>query len=248
MNILKKREVYTLGFYIHKALNSSFLILNVGIVLSEKPSESKKYDYDFVADNKSEDPNKFSASKIIDKPVKHDFYIDPKFGHLLTADLEIVPSKMKEWEFVQWTYVANGGEKYITIGNFVSDNKTNVKKVKYRLRQEPMLDNRPYVLIDDVYVKSINQIDEDPRIETEEQFLLSNANFEFNSHKLNLVGLHVIDSLLDSLKYDIREYDIKVVGHADNLGTDIYNKNLGYKRAESVTEYLKFQAFNIENV
>jgi OOP family OmpA-OmpF porin len=217
---------------------------NVGVVLTNKPIESKKYDYEFDQKIKDGKPNKVREGTIIDKSKKPDFYIDSKNRYYLVADLEIVPSKMEQWQFIKWTYEAIGGERDITIGNFIHENRTRVKKVKYRLREEPMLNNSAYVLIDIIFLELIHENEEIPPEEFKEPFIISDVNFEFNSHILAQTGYKFMDSLVKVLKYDNELYQLNITGHTDNVGTSEYNEILGYKRAEMVSEYLISLGFN----
>jgi peptidoglycan-associated lipoprotein len=65
------------------------------------------------------------------------------------------------------------------------------------------------------------------------------ANFAFNSSSLPASAQREIDGFLSDLKGDAGDGAMFVVaGHTDNVGNDIYNYELGKKRADAVSRYL----------
>ncbi len=70
------------------------------------------------------------------------------------------------------------------------------------------------------------------------------ANFAFNSTTLTGRAKKEIDSFLSDLKGDLGETNdgiFLIAGHTDGAGSDMYNYELGKKRADSVATYLVTQ-------
>jgi outer membrane protein OmpA-like peptidoglycan-associated protein len=62
--------------------------------------------------------------------------------------------------------------------------------------------------------------------------------FDFNSDRVRGEARHNLDVLAQSLdKYP--DTDLLIVGHTDAVGTDEYNMDLSYRRAESAAHYLE---------
>ncbi|MEQ6118859.1 OmpA family protein [Reichenbachiella sp. MALMAid0571] len=249
---LEKGETYKIQFYVSQSLNAEYFIQNIGLVLTSKPIKSQRNIYKKEISVESTRIDRLHPNIISKKPIstqKYDHFINPEMGNYLEAKLSVNISEMKEWELVEWTYTASGGEQYIIIGNFLSQNETILKKAEFRLYEEPMLNRSAYVLIDDVSVIPVNEKGENPEQEFEEPVVvLSDVNFAFNSYFLTLTGYNFMDSLLATLKNDMKEYQLKIVGHTDNAGTERYNKNLGRKRAQSVANYFISNDFQKESI
>lgn len=65
------------------------------------------------------------------------------------------------------------------------------------------------------------------------------ALFEFDSASLTGVGKAELDRLTTQLNAQDQIKTIEIVGHADSIGTDIYNQRLSERRAESAKRYLQ---------
>ncbi len=248
---LVKGETYKFQFYVSQSLNAEYFIQNIGLVLTNKPILSQRNIYKEEISIEPKKIDRLHPNIISKKPIttqKNDYFINPERGNYLEAKLPAIMSEMKEWELVEWIYIASGGEQYITIGNFLPQNETALKKAEFRLYEEPMLNQSAYVLIDDMSVVSLNEIKEKPEKEFDESIIMSDVNFTFNSYMLTLAGYNFMDSLLDKLKNNLTEYHLKIVGHTDNAGTENYNKNLGHKRAQRVADYFIAHDFGNENV
>jgi outer membrane protein OmpA-like peptidoglycan-associated protein len=67
--------------------------------------------------------------------------------------------------------------------------------------------------------------------------LFDDLLFEFDSFEPSQYLIQTVDSIFKIIKCSIDS--IMVVGHTDDIGTDIYNDGLSKKRAESVADYIK---------
>ena len=138
-----------------------------------------------------------------------------------------------KWEHVRDTIVAQGGENYLTIGNFDSDILTLNKHLFFREGQEDMLSNHAYHYIDNV---SLIQLREDT-IQVDKVYTFQNLLFEFDESILlpsSFVELDQLAQYLDSNK----DVGVEIYGHTDESGEPDYNLNLSTRRAEAVVDYL----------
>lgn len=148
------------------------------------------------------------------------------------------------WQLLSFDYKAKGGETYIIIGNFASDENTRNLKINFRIGKSWMLRSSCYYFIDDVTVEEYDPEAEIPdlltaedRIVPEEVYVLKNINFEFNSYKLLPSSFPELDELVRILKKN-PAWTIELSGHTDDVGSDSYNLQLSKSRAKSVGEYL----------
>jgi outer membrane protein OmpA-like peptidoglycan-associated protein len=64
------------------------------------------------------------------------------------------------------------------------------------------------------------------------------GNFKFNKTVLPDEAKQKIDEMVTQLKADPKNVFIEVEGHTDNVGSKVYNQELGLERAEAVKRYL----------
>jgi len=65
------------------------------------------------------------------------------------------------------------------------------------------------------------------------------AMFEFDSAQLTTAGKRSLDVLTARLNGQDEIKGIEVVGHTDNIGSEVYNQALSERRSESVKNYLQ---------
>ncbi len=173
----------------------------------------------------------------------------------LIPQLKIDSTDKKElngkWVMFEETYTALGGEKYFTIGNFISDNKTKSKKVNVE-RSAPYA----YYYIDDVSITPFEEIivevkepwipDEDTtknvvpemkiEIEAGTKLVYDNIYFEVDKAVLKEESLPVLDVIIFAMK-DQANLKVEIDGHTDSDGGDEHNYQLSNERAKAVGEY-----------
>jgi OmpA-OmpF porin, OOP family len=161
-------------------------------------------------------------------------------------------------------FVADGGERYISIGRFTSPDKLKVIRRENIPQSKFGIDESAYYLIDNVDVHEIqdtmecycknNFIQNDTIsivpsndmtiIETDlnklkfgNSVILKNVNFEFNSYVLLPDADTILKTLLTYLNNNpgIR---ILISGHTDDIGSEQYNLDLSINRAKSVYKWL----------
>ena len=153
--------------------------------------------------------------------------------------------KTGSWQTVSSDYVAKGGERYVTIGNFSNEDEVKVYRIKFGGNHEPMLQNASFYFIDDVIVQpQVEFIPDIPMaIEDSNPFgedsliVLKNVQFAYNDAGLNPISKVELNRLLEFLKANLSAR-IAIHGHTDDQGSGTYNRELSLKRARSVVNYL----------
>lgn len=238
---LVKGEMYKVSFYVSHALNASYHIDQIGVLISQEAVFAYNpvlYQEDF--ENKNVKKKKLGQPIRVQRPK---YIIDKSAGYYLTKNVDTYSTSMRDWELVELLYEAKGGESYITIGNFEPQDVTRLIRAEHRLRNEPMLNQSAYVLIDNVTFVPIKKPKNPEPDLTVEKVILSDLNFGFNNHNLTQVGCEMIDSALNPINFKSKEFSIKLTGHTDNLGSRDYNRKLGYKRANEVKNYIITKGF-----
>ncbi len=147
--------------------------------------------------------------------------------------------KGTEWTTFEGTYVAFGGERFLTLGCF--NKYMEVEKVV-----APNTNNsrKAYYFIDDVsVVPQVIPVEDITSILAGSCFRLNNLNFETDKAVILDGSFNELDSLVRFLK----KYPYLVVfvdGHTDKTGTDAHNDKLSEDRATSVKNYLTSKGIN----
>lgn len=157
------------------------------------------------------------------------FYFDP-----VVLDTQVIDSPPKEWKRIAGTFTADYSYGYLIIGNFFSDEETNVKT------EDPGI-KYSYYFIDDVLLKPLH---EDPPLSLSEAELkvgvtlsLRNIHFAFDKADLLPQSFTQLDELVAILKAKPTMV-IRINGHTDNIGKTTYNLSLSQDRAQAVKAYL----------
>jgi outer membrane protein OmpA-like peptidoglycan-associated protein len=137
---------------------------------------------------------------------------------------------------------ATGGEQFLIIGNFSSNDSTESMKIDYREGKSLMLGHNAYYYIDDVVVlqDEIEVSDEEPFVQApklNETYILKNIQFQSNSYDLLPSSFVELDILISIMKKNLK-WKVQLSGHTDDQGTDEYNLILSRNRAQSVGDYL----------
>jgi len=127
---LKKGMKYCVEFHVSLAEASKYASNNIGANISKKP---------FATDTKT---------AIIDK------------SHILHYNSSRVFNATYNWEKVCGVYVAEGGEKYITIGNFTMNDKMKYENNKKPKDMKVAQIIAAYYYIDDISVRLIKENEE----------------------------------------------------------------------------------------
>ncbi|MCK9817849.1 hypothetical protein BK634_27430 [Pseudomonas chlororaphis] len=72
----------------------------------------------------------------------------------------------------------------------------------------------------------------------EETIVIRDVHFQFDSAKLTAADQNKLGTIVTRLKQEAPTAQLRVTGHTDSVGSDVYNQKLSEKRAHSVVEYL----------
>ena len=166
--------------------------------------------------------------------------------------------RKNSWMVIQDTLQAQGGEKFITLGNFDEYGKRKIRKItKDKRYQKKFNYNRAYYYIDDVSVIEIGPmpLNTVPVVETPQdsilitengafkigkKIILENIFFAFDKSDLLPESFPELDKLVKILK-NAPKINITLIGHTDSIGTLGKNQVLSENRAKSVLVYLHKQ-------
>lgn len=203
---LQKDLRYTLSFYINLAENSDYAIRDFDILLSSRPLEIKI----------KKGLSKWQLSKI---DGNHFTFIEILGDHFLANE--------NLWTKVTTTFVANGSEQFITVGNF----KDNATTRRQKLVKEKNVKGAYYYL-DMIYVGEGIQ-----SYTLDEVHVFENVFFNFDQFQLEDIGSQEIQRVFNYLQSDTT-LQIVINGYTDGMGTTPYNKELSFKRAGTVANRL----------
>jgi len=159
-----------------------------------------------------------------------------------------------KWIKISGVYIADGGEKYITIGNF----SENIRKDMLRENVLKMGFKEAYYFVDDISLKRIKQnedeiktvivgssldIEKDTVLEVKsdvkvgDKITLKNINFENGHYYITPESFSELNKLA---AYLLRHptMEIRINGHSDTGGLLWKNQKLSEQRARTVFEYL----------
>lgn len=148
-----------------------------------------------------------------------------------------------EWTTISSSYVAAGGERYLTIGCFDS----------YMVTQKIVPPNtndsrKAYYYIDDVSFTPMLISDKDiASILSGSCYQLSNLNFETDKAVILSESYPELKSLARFLK-TYPYVTVYINGHTDKTGTDAHNDVLSQERASAVMNYLVNEGIDIRRM
>jgi outer membrane protein OmpA-like peptidoglycan-associated protein len=216
---------YRVSFYVSLAEKSPHAIATIGALLSSERISDSTWDILMSRETTSCGDNQSQSIAIYYKPQ-------------VVNDKETVLSDPKAWTLVSGEFVAVGGERFLTIGNFNSFNNS----VVVESNQPNAVLQGAYYYIDDVSVVSAEPILEP---ETAEEPMLKEgdvvsmwdvyfATGESDVMPQSYVELRRLVELLQSNPTMI----IELRGHTDDQGTREFNRRLSEARAQAVVDYL----------
>jgi OOP family OmpA-OmpF porin len=158
-----------------------------------------------------------------------------------------------QWFRIKGKYKADGGEKYITIGNFTP----SLKKELVRIDIFKLGFKEAYYFVDDVsiykmkepeekvaveYVGSFRANEEDSVLQVGdvrvgEKIALKNIFFELGKYYLLPESYQELNKLAQYLMRH-PQMEIRINGHSDNSGLKFKNQKISEQRAREVFEYL----------
>ena len=219
---LQAGRKYWVEFYFRLSAYSKYSIDRIGVLLSDSTAK---------ADN----------DLILTMP--------PSFNHIMDSAFN---KGTGIWNRVHFEYVAKGGEQYITLGNFSTNDETKKYFIPNPLNNQPLLKKAAYFYIDDVAVIPLPdsvQIKTDSlsiteaTVKTNEAYTLKHIRFSHDSYELLPSSFAELDRLVTIMQNNPL-WNVELSGHTDDQGTDAYNLQLSQSRATSVGEYLVQKGIN----
>lgn len=169
---------------------------------------------------------------------------DPQVANSVDVPL----ADTRNWQRVTGSFVAEGGEQFITIGNFFTAERSGYVEIDSLTQLLP----GSYYYIDDVFVECLNckspiaddlnvdstyLTDEQPKFSVGSTFVLKDIFFEFDKSTILQQSYFELMRLI-SLLNTYPNMKIEIGGHTDAQGSDSYNQRLSENRAKSVSDYL----------
>ena len=146
-------------------------------------------------------------------------------------------SNVDSWQKIEAYYIAKGGEQYLTIGNFFSNEKTTwIANQDCPGPCDPDFD-RSLVFIDDIKIEQESPFD---KLLEKKMIELPNITFNSGSEKLKESSKPMLRSFALFLKNN-KTINVTITGHTDNVGNTSDNLLLSQKRAEEIKKYLVSQ-------
>ncbi len=211
----------------------------IGIELSEPLVAKEDYDISFQvrADRSPIYIDRIDFVAVDEDPsIKHwaPLRLKSNFSHSGT-----IIKNQDSWKEIAGTFTAEGGERFVIIGNFQHE-------AQLLQEADPQVKERKpgwysYYLIDDVVLSAKNaNIHKEQVVEIQElkstEFKLRPILFDFDSFALRSSERLYLDSLVTFLKTEAKS--MTLTGHTDSLGSRTYNSLLSKKRVEGVFNYL----------
>lgn len=182
----------------------------------------------------------------------HNFVIRRQ-AHIEMPDSFTPHTARKQWSLIQGYYTAEGGERYLTIGNFKSNKETT--GIRFSFIPDTVEDTKQssYLYIDDVSVKPIKNsggqqfLNNVAQLSKGSTFVLNKVHFAFDKSDILPESFPFLDSLA---LYLTQKKSIKILlsGHTDNIGSDTYNVDLSFKRAQAISNYLQSKGIEVSRI
>lgn len=149
------------------------------------------------------------------------------------------------WQLIEGTFIATGGESFLTIGNFNSAAHSNISYPDTLTYLLP----GAYYYIDDISLECLDcgtdidmkqdstEKENENRYHVGSTILLKNIYFEFDKSTILQQSYKELVGLLDLLNTHT-SMRIEIGGHTDNQGSKKYNERLSEKRAKAIADFL----------
>lgn len=157
--------------------------------------------------------------------------------------------KTEDWVYISDVIKAEGGERFLTIGNFIPDHELKVRKRNMRGADKDNPWEHSYYFIDEVSLipvegpsecrSTIAFMERLVRDKTRwslspgERVDLDNVLFDFDQAVLTPEAVEQLDEVAGRMLTNEFLY-LEVIGHTDIVGPDGYNLGLSKERAEAV--------------
>ena len=205
---LTKGRKYEISFYLSLADKSQQAVRDIGILFTKlQLKEDIKTPL-----TRQRDSNKDNEYNFVE--VRNWGYFDDKTS----------------WMLVQKVFIAEGTEKYLSIGNFKDDTRSKVKTLSGGK-------DAAYYYLDNVTVEDYEVKYPYKDLVVNKTYILKDVLFGHDIHTLNEPSKNELDLVYSGLQKDEKLF-ITIKAHTDNVGSRAYNKNLSSQRARVVAKYL----------
>ena len=230
---LQKDETYRLSFYVSLSEYSKGAVATIGGLLTKERIDDTTRQ--MITNNRT---------KTLPSGIKQQIstFYEPQVVNSFDKPLY----DTENWMHIEGTFVAEGGERFLTIGNFYPMEQSNHIDVRHTSKILP----GAYYYIDDVelycltckvkdevtVVTPIKSVDTN-QYSIGKTIILEDIFFDFDKSVLlpqSFVALLKLTTLLQ----DNPNMKIELSGHTDNKGKDKYNEKLSEDRSKAVYDYL----------
>lgn len=237
---LEEGEKYKLSFYVSLSEYSSGAVATIGALFTNDRIEEKTRE---MLTQKITTNYENGISQSISTYLKPQI-VNPFNNPIVDTE---------KWTKIEGEYIALGGEKFLTIGNFYPSAQSNLVDLAYLTYLLP----GAYYYIDDISLVclsckekqvlqneiTITKTKDEKQFEVGQVVVMENIFFEFDKSIIlpqSFIELHNLISILN--KYPSMK--IELSGHTDNKGSDRYNQNLSHSRVKAVFDYLVSQGIS----
>ena len=167
------------------------------------------------------------------KPLTKKNWLGPGMGryHYLEDTRSIFYQDMENWHTVRTTFVANGSEHYLILGNFNSNKQTRV------LTTGVSSNKGAYYYLDAISIVPNFAYDVPEEFTLDTLLVLPSVLFDFDTARLTGKGVAEVQKIADFMHADSR-LGIEIRGHTDSLGSEMYNDELSVERCLTVAQFL----------
>lgn len=178
-----------------------------------------------------------------------------------------LPADNKHFTTLCTSFIAYGGENYLTVGRFTGPENMNPVLREEYIKGLFGLEKASYYILDNIEVfeiqdtlecncqraiHTISPIENIPEVPYETDLnklkhgipiVLENVNFSFDRYDILPASEEILNKLLTYLENN-PEIKISIEGHTDDIGTEQYNNELSDNRAKSVYNWLINKGIN----
>jgi outer membrane protein OmpA-like peptidoglycan-associated protein len=173
-------------------------------------------------------------------PHKLEFLIDNRIPVNPQLETQYFVRAGDRWKLLTFEFVAESEASFLIIGNFALDQETHTTS----LHSDPL--PFAYYYLDEMTLEKLPPILEAPLSENDLRqkeleigavIQLHNIYFDLDKSILRPKSYVELYQLLN-IMLEHRNMKIEVIGHTDELGTNLYNQQLSEERANAVAEFL----------
>lgn len=215
-------ETYTIRFYISLAEKSTYSIKNIALLFTGERIGVSTKSASILNSPKGSYQKFGNLSKKFINPETLNTQND-----ILQNDA-LIPfyNDTNEWMLVSFIYQAKGYEQFFTIGNFKSNQETDINQEK-----PEFIHPFAYYYIDAISIEAIKNT-----YKTDTIYTFQNVLFEFDKAILLDESVEELDELYSYLEHN--NLKVEIYGHTDAIGMQTHNEKLSEERAKAVTDYL----------